>query len=142
MRHALLLLGCIALVFGDDLHPLSKDFIDSINAKQNLWKAGKNFAENVQMSYIRRLMGVLPDAKDHQPPPLVHNLEALELPDSFDARQQWPDCPTIREIRDQGSCGSCWVSHQTLFASVDLCCFCVTRFIAMLILYFWFYCSV
>ena len=31
------------------------------------------------------------------------------LPESFDAREQWPNCPTIKEIRDQGSCGSCWV---------------------------------
>lgn len=36
--------------------------------------------------------------------------EGMILPESFDAREQWPNCPTIREIRDQGSCGSCWVS--------------------------------
>lgn len=33
----------------------------------------------------------------------------MELPDNFDSRTQWPNCPTINEIRDQGSCGSCWV---------------------------------
>lgn len=33
----------------------------------------------------------------------------MVLPESFDAREQWPNCPTIKEIRDQGSCGSCWV---------------------------------
>ena len=33
----------------------------------------------------------------------------MSLPKSFDAREQWPNCPTIKEIRDQGSCGSCWV---------------------------------
>nr|P81494.1 RecName: Full=Cathepsin B; AltName: Full=Cathepsin B1; Contains: RecName: Full=Cathepsin B light chain; Contains: RecName: Full=Cathepsin B heavy chain [Coturnix japonica] len=25
------------------------------------------------------------------------------LPDTFDSRKQWPNCPTISEIRDQGS---------------------------------------
>lgn len=39
----------------------------------------------------------------------VHNVEGIKLPDSFDPRQQWPNCPTIQQIRDQGSCGSCWV---------------------------------
>lgn len=35
--------------------------------------------------------------------------EDMVLPENFDAREQWPNCPTIKEIRDQGSCGSCWV---------------------------------
>ena len=39
----------------------------------------------------------------------VHNIEGMRLPDTFDARQQWRNCPTIQQIRDQGSCGSCWV---------------------------------
>jgi len=30
------------------------------------------------------------------------------VPETFDARQQWPQCPTIQAIRDQGHCGSCW----------------------------------
>jgi cathepsin B len=32
-----------------------------------------------------------------------------DLPATFDARTQWPNCPTLKEVRDQGSCGSCWV---------------------------------
>lgn len=35
------------------------------------------------------------------------------IPSTFDARERWPDCPTIREIRDQGACGSCWVSFHS-----------------------------
>lgn len=93
-------------------HPLSKDFIDAINAIETTWKAGRNFAPDVSMAYIRRLMGVHPDSKYHQLDPIEHELEELEIPTSFDSRQRWPECPTIREIRDQGSCGSCWVSGE------------------------------
>lgn len=32
-----------------------------------------------------------------------------DLPASFDPREKWPNCKTLFEIRDQGSCGSCWV---------------------------------
>ena len=33
------------------------------------------------------------------------------LPESFDAREQWPNCPTIKEIRDQGSCAQIGRAH-------------------------------
>lgn len=103
----------------EGLHPLSKEFIDSINARESTWKAGRNFAEDVSMSYIRRLMGVHPDYKFHVlDDVLVHDVNETDIPESFDARQQWPDCPTIREIRDQGSCGSCWVSELFDFKTI------------------------
>ncbi|EFA01289.1 cathepsin B [Tribolium castaneum] len=99
---------CTAASLSVAVHPLSKEFIQQINEKQSTWKAGPNFAENVPMSYIRRLMGVPPNSKYHMPSVKRHLLDAMEIPDDFDARKQWPNCPTIREIRDQGSCGSCW----------------------------------
>lgn len=40
---------------------------------------------------------------------LTYTDSLIDLPENFDAREQWPNCPTIREVRDQGSCGSCWV---------------------------------
>jgi len=30
------------------------------------------------------------------------------LPTSFNAATQWPNCTSISEIRDQANCGSCW----------------------------------
>lgn len=78
------------------------------------------------MEYVKRLMGVLPNHKNFMPPVLVHNVGTVDVPVKFDARSQWPNCPTIREIRDQGSCGSCWVSfrfdfktHCSLRKSID-----------------------
>nr|1SP4_A Chain A, Cathepsin B [Bos taurus] len=43
------------------------------------------------------------------------------LPESFDAREQWPNCPTIKEIRDQGSCGSCWAFGAVEAISDRIC---------------------
>ncbi|PIO71744.1 papain family cysteine protease [Teladorsagia circumcincta] len=36
------------------------------------------------------------------------DIEDAVIPDSFDSRTQWPQCPSILSIRDQSSCGSCW----------------------------------
>lgn len=53
--------------------------------------------------------------------PTLHRSPLNSIPDTFDARQQWPACPSISYIRDQGTCGSCW-AHGTVEAISDRIC--------------------
>jgi len=87
-------------------HPLSDEFIQELNEHATTWKAGRNFHED-SGNYVKGLMGawIVPGL------PRLPTLDAPvaeNLPEEFDARTQWPDCPSIGEIRDQSSCGSCW----------------------------------
>ncbi|CAG2178500.1 unnamed protein product, partial [Oppiella nova] len=51
--------------------------------------------------------------------PVVY--EDLDIPESFDSRQQWPECRSLKVIRDQGACGSCW-AVSTVSAISDRIC--------------------
>merc|ERR1719347_996684 len=67
--------------------------------------AGTNFHPGTSHNYLKRLMGVHPESHRYLPAPKRVLLGVESLPESFDPREKWPECPTIKEIRDQGGCG-------------------------------------
>ena len=81
---------------------LSEDFINTINNANSTWTAGRNFHPETSHNYLRTLMGVHPSAHMFLPPQQGLVGDEMEVPDNFDPREHWPDCPTIKEIRDQG----------------------------------------
>ncbi|XP_053314628.1 cathepsin B [Spea bombifrons] len=85
--------------------PLSHEMVNFINKINTTWTAGHNFI-NGDVSYVKKLCGTFlggPKLK------MRYSFAGMmKLPENFDSREAWPNCPTIKEIRDQGSCGSCW----------------------------------
>lgn len=121
MRHLVFLcvLGTVSVTWARPHLPLlSSEMVDHINKANTTWTAGHNFY-NVDISYVMGLCGTLLNGP--RLPELVHNIDNIKLPDSFDARQQWPHCPTISTIQDQGSCGSCWAFGAVEAISDRLC---------------------
>lgn len=45
----------------------------------------------------------------------------MDIPEAFDARVAWPQCPIIKEIRDQSACGSCYAVSVASTASDRYC---------------------
>jgi len=91
---------------GDEASAIDEELIASINSAQLSWKAGHNkrFA-GLKVKDVKKLCGTVEARpEDKLPVKVVPALSAL--PDTFDARTQWPGC--IGAIRDQGHCGSCW----------------------------------
>ncbi|KAL1124224.1 hypothetical protein AAG570_001994 [Ranatra chinensis] len=56
------------------------------------------------------------DSKRHRP-----DVINADIPESFDAREQWPKCKTTASIKDQANCGSCWAVSSAAAMSDRLC---------------------
>ncbi|XP_018566072.1 cathepsin B-like [Anoplophora glabripennis] len=55
-------------------------------------------------------------------PTKVHDVSLEDtIPESFDAREQWPDCPSIGEISDTGNCWAPWALSAVSVMSDRFC---------------------
>jgi cathepsin B len=90
-------------------------FIEEIKTKTKTWKAGRNFHSKTDINFMKALAGTFMDRKSRSLEPAIEQSAFFgrsSLPETFDARLQWPNCPSIGEIRDQGGCGCCWVLNS------------------------------
>jgi len=67
------------------------------------------------------MLGALPSNPDSPKLPAKYVVNKVAAPDSFDSRDNWPNCKTIGEIRDQSACGSCWAFGAVEAMSDRLC---------------------
>ncbi len=100
------------LTASDQAPALSQDLIDRVNSAASSWTAGWNskFA-SMTVGEARSMLGVVPNSLRMRLPRKASTTTLVppkDIPASFDARVQWPSCASIRHIRDQGPCGSCW----------------------------------
>jgi len=123
----LCLVVCLALtiVNGRFVKPkpfLTESLIDEVNSAHTTWEATSSKFMTWSEESIKRLMGVRPEYFEQHKllTPIEHEVPN-DLPDNFDARQQWPNCPTLKEVRDQGSCGSCWAFGAVEAMSDRIC---------------------
>ncbi|RCN47338.1 papain family cysteine protease, partial [Ancylostoma caninum] len=97
-----------------------KALADYVNQNQQLFKAESNGNDN---SHKYKLM----DLKFARRPPFVEeeyfadDSNDTDVPESFDARDQWPYCPSLKSIRDQANCGSCWAVSSAEAMSDRVC---------------------
>ena len=71
-----------------------------VNKLKTTWKA-KAYKKN-----YKPLLGAILDGLENLPEKKFERLSAL--PDEYDPRKVFPKCESLKEVRDQANCGSCW----------------------------------
>ena len=111
MEYSLLFYAVVLLPLAQSL--TDTGLIEFINSNQSSWIAGMNFHNQTKEEILPLFHGVLglhPDP-NFTVPMVTHNIDQTTIPVNFDARNTWPYCANIiGNIRNQGTCGSCWVS--------------------------------
>jgi len=96
---------------------LSDEFIASHNARDDVtWKAGRNIIfEGATLKDVKSRLGTLQSTDKSEWLPFKAPEAFMELPQEFDWRtdNRSANCPSLKEIRDQANCGSCWAFGST-----------------------------
>ncbi|KAL8562130.1 hypothetical protein ACOMHN_041965 [Nucella lapillus] len=110
-----------------DLARLLDEGIDHVNSLNTTWKAGRNF-HPTQAQMMARLVAQEGRAykKLNDVTPLPETTSGslrkdVTMPESFDAREKWPKCKSLNQIRDQGNCGGSWAMAAAAAISDRIC---------------------
>uniref|UniRef100_A0A0N4UYS5 Pept_C1 domain-containing protein n=1 Tax=Enterobius vermicularis TaxID=51028 RepID=A0A0N4UYS5_ENTVE len=101
-----------------------QELVDYINQNQNLWRAKLNTKFDDYSDRVKYgLLGVdhvklSVSARKNLSPTRFYN---IYIPENFDARERWPYCGSLKNIRDQSSCGSCWAFGAVEAMSDRIC---------------------
>ena len=66
------------------------------------------------------LLGAILDGLENLPEKTFKESNA-NLPDEYDPRTAYPKCESLREVRDQANCGSCWAFGAVEAMSDRIC---------------------
>nr|WCC90977.1 chatepsin B [Ostrinia furnacalis] len=89
------------------------EFVTYFNSLNRSWTIKDYGEDKIQMHFGAEIK------LNHGLPTITH--DKVNLPINFDARTQWPHCETIREINNQGGCGSCYLFGAINSASDRTC---------------------
>jgi cathepsin B len=97
------------------------EIMQEVNEMNTSWKAGVNERFNgMNLQEVKGLLGALKTPEEKKL--ALKKVQIVEnLPENFDLREQWSQCESLHEIRDQSTCGSCWAFGAAEAMSDRIC---------------------
>lgn len=105
---------------GEQFEALSDEMVNHINSLKTTWTAAKT-SRFASVKDVIRTLGALPEPAEKRPPLKVVEIDLAAIPTTFDARTNWPNCDSIKDVRDQSACGSCWAFGAAEAMSDRIC---------------------
>jgi len=102
---------------------VTKQLVEKVNSMATTWTAGLNkgsLIDGATKPQIQALMGAKKGGPK-LPSKTKFDVNPQDLPAQFDSRVQWPYCTSIRTIRDQSACGSCYAFGAVEAMSDRIC---------------------
>ena len=100
-----------------------KNIADLVNSQNLGWQAevSPRF-KGMSKAEIKHMMGAFMTDNSNLPHvSQVHKFNFNEVPATFSSQTKWPQCQSIKDIRDQANCGSCWAFGAVEAMSDRLC---------------------
>ncbi|XGW24195.1 hypothetical protein V3C99_005968 [Haemonchus contortus] len=100
-----------------------KSLVEYVNQRQPFFKAEYSPNAKQRMKSLMK-MEYLGEHRNRERDEFVMTKEPIfngTIPESFDSREVWKNCPSIDYIRDQSNCGSCWAVSAASTMSDRIC---------------------
>ena len=102
------------------------DLVRTVNQKTKLWTASLSSpVSRLTREEVRALLGAGPEGFEHPGKYLLRRTYGAAAhaaaPESYDPREAYPNCTSMRMIRDQAWCGSCWAFGAVSAISDRIC---------------------
>ena len=119
----ILVLISLTLILASDHLPINQEAIaNEINSMDTTWKAGVNEKfGTLSKEGVKSLLGALRMPEDMMLSVMKPEEILEDLPANFDLREAHPQCESLKEIRDQSTCGSCWAFGAAEAMSDRIC---------------------
>jgi len=111
-------------MFGTHEPIVNERFVKHLNSQPGMtWTASTDQGDISRLTTkdAKKLMGALKGGKPL--PRISYKGKSVDPPAAFDSRTNWPQCATMKQIRDQSACGSCWAFGAVEAISDRYCIF-------------------